>query len=232
MLWDGYPLSSSAVPNKVWIDGDVYFDRSPPGIRYAALHGGTMKTQVTGHRWQVSGKSCAAKTVAVVTFAIWTCAVSFAQQQPLVLKGGKLLTVSRGAIDNGVLVMQGGKISALGVRFVGQNSERCPGHRRHRHDGLTPASSIRKPRLSLHRNLRREHDQRPHRDERRDHAAYARLRCVPCESELIPVTRINGVTNAIVAPDSEDTLPGQDSLFSWPDHLPPTCSWYATLPCR
>jgi imidazolonepropionase-like amidohydrolase len=31
VLWDGYPLSSAAVPNKVWIDGDVYFDRSLPG---------------------------------------------------------------------------------------------------------------------------------------------------------------------------------------------------------
>ena len=32
------------------------------------------------------------------------------------------------------------------------------------------------------------------------------------ESELIPVTRMNGLTNAIVAPDSRDTLPGQDSF--------------------
>jgi imidazolonepropionase-like amidohydrolase len=32
------------------------------------------------------------------------------------------------------------------------------------------------------------------------------------ESELIPVTRINGITNTIVAPDSTDTLPGQDSF--------------------
>jgi len=31
VLWDGYPLSSAAVPNKVFIDGDVYFDRSLPG---------------------------------------------------------------------------------------------------------------------------------------------------------------------------------------------------------
>jgi imidazolonepropionase-like amidohydrolase len=31
VLWDGYPLSSFAVPNKVFIDGDVYFDRSLPG---------------------------------------------------------------------------------------------------------------------------------------------------------------------------------------------------------
>jgi imidazolonepropionase-like amidohydrolase len=33
------------------------------------------------------------------------------------------------------------------------------------------------------------------------------------ETALIPVTRINGVTNAIVAPASGDTLPGQDSFI-------------------
>jgi imidazolonepropionase-like amidohydrolase len=31
VIWDGYPLSSAAVPNKVLIDGDVYFDRALPG---------------------------------------------------------------------------------------------------------------------------------------------------------------------------------------------------------
>ena len=32
VIWDGYPLSSSAVPSKVLIDGGVYFDRSLPGF--------------------------------------------------------------------------------------------------------------------------------------------------------------------------------------------------------
>jgi len=32
VIWDGYPLSSSAVPNKVLIDGDIYFDRALPGF--------------------------------------------------------------------------------------------------------------------------------------------------------------------------------------------------------
>jgi len=32
------------------------------------------------------------------------------------------------------------------------------------------------------------------------------------ESELIPVARFNGITNAVVAPQSGDTLPGQDSF--------------------
>src|SRR5271163_2692604 len=32
VIWDGYPLSSFGVPEKVLIDGDVYFDRSQPGL--------------------------------------------------------------------------------------------------------------------------------------------------------------------------------------------------------
>jgi imidazolonepropionase-like amidohydrolase len=32
VIWDGYPLSSYGVPEKVLIDGDIYFDRSQPGL--------------------------------------------------------------------------------------------------------------------------------------------------------------------------------------------------------
>ncbi len=32
VIWDGYPLSSYGVPEKVLIDGEVYFDRSLPGF--------------------------------------------------------------------------------------------------------------------------------------------------------------------------------------------------------
>jgi imidazolonepropionase-like amidohydrolase len=32
VIWDGYPLSTTGAPEKVWIDGDVYFDRSQPGL--------------------------------------------------------------------------------------------------------------------------------------------------------------------------------------------------------
>src|ERR1044071_6609556 len=31
VIWDGYPPSSYGIPEKVLIDGDVYFDRSLPG---------------------------------------------------------------------------------------------------------------------------------------------------------------------------------------------------------
>ncbi len=32
VLWSGYPLSTYGVPEKVWIDGDMYFDRGLPGL--------------------------------------------------------------------------------------------------------------------------------------------------------------------------------------------------------
>jgi imidazolonepropionase-like amidohydrolase len=32
VIWDGYPLSTYGVPEKVFIDGEVYFDRSLPGL--------------------------------------------------------------------------------------------------------------------------------------------------------------------------------------------------------
>ncbi len=32
VIWDGYPLSSYGAPDKVVIDGEVYFDRSLPGL--------------------------------------------------------------------------------------------------------------------------------------------------------------------------------------------------------
>jgi imidazolonepropionase-like amidohydrolase len=32
VIWNGYPLSTYGVPEKVLIDGDVYFDRSQPGL--------------------------------------------------------------------------------------------------------------------------------------------------------------------------------------------------------
>ncbi len=40
VIWDGYPLSSYGVPEKVFIDGDVYFDRSLPGYGMPYYKGG------------------------------------------------------------------------------------------------------------------------------------------------------------------------------------------------
>ncbi len=60
-----------------------------------------------------------------------------AQQKTLVLKGGKLLTVSHGTIENGVLVMSGGQDHRRRRGRFGHDSERRAGHRRDRDDGVS-----------------------------------------------------------------------------------------------
>ena len=50
----------------------------------------------------------------IISVVLYWGVVASAQHQAVVLKGGKLLTVSHGVVDNGALVMEAGKISALG----------------------------------------------------------------------------------------------------------------------
>jgi imidazolonepropionase-like amidohydrolase len=133
-------------------------------------------------------------------------------QQPTVLKGGKLLTVTHGVIENGVLVMANGKITALGAA----GSVNIPKDARvmdvsgmtvypglidsETYLGLTEISAEK----STNDLIELSDEIMPHM-----HVYDA----FHAESQLIPVARLNGITNAIVAPDSQDTLPGQDSFI-------------------
>jgi imidazolonepropionase-like amidohydrolase len=170
-----------------------------------------MKNQVSGRRCQLSGKSCPAMVVVTVALLLCTGAFSFAQQQPLVLKGGKLLTVSHGVVENGVLVMQGGKISALGSASsvkVPKDAKVIDVSGMTVYPGLIDSeTSLGLTEISAEAMT---NDRIELSDEIMPHMHV--YDAFHAESELIPVTRINGITNAIVAPDSEDTLPGQDSF--------------------
>ena len=134
------------------------------------------------------------------------------QSKPVVLKGGKLLTVSHGTIENGVLVMEGGKIASLGAA----SSVTIPRDARvidvtgmTVYPGLIDSeTSLGLTEISAEPST---NDQVETSDEIMPHMHV--YDAFHAESELIPVTRINGVTNAIVAPDSRDTLPGQDSFI-------------------
>jgi imidazolonepropionase-like amidohydrolase len=135
-----------------------------------------------------------------------------AQAKPVVLKGGTLLTVSHGTIENGVLIMENGKISAIGpaasvkiardARVIDATGMTVyPGFIDSETQlGLTEISAE-----PMTNDLVELSDEiMPHM-----HVYDA----FHAESELIPVTRLNGITNAIVAPESKDTLPGQDSFI-------------------
>ena len=50
----------------------------------------------------------------IIAVAALLCAPAVAQDNPIALKGGKLLTITHGVIENGTVVMQGGKIAAVG----------------------------------------------------------------------------------------------------------------------
>jgi len=134
-----------------------------------------------------------------------------AANETIALKGGKLLTITRGVIENGVLVMHNGRITAIGgagtaipsgakvIDVTGMTV--YPGLiDSETHLGLTEISAE-----------RMTNDQIEMSDEIMPHMHV--YDAFHAETALIPVTRINGITNAIVAPASQDTLPGQDSFI-------------------
>ena len=135
-----------------------------------------------------------------------------AQDKPVVLKGGKLLTVTHGVIENGVIVMQGGKITAVGAA----SSVNVPsGAQVIDVTGMTVYPGL----IDSETNLglteisaeAMTNDLVEMSDEIMPHMHTAEA--FHAESALIPVARMNGITNAVVAPESADTLPGQDSFI-------------------
>ena len=130
----------------------------------------------------------------------------------IALRGGKLLTITHGIVPNGVVVMEGGKITAIGpvgstpipanARVIDVNGMTVyPGLIDSETTlGLTEISAD----ASTNDMVETSDEIMPHM-----HVYDA----FHAESDIIPVTRLNGVTNAIVAPASRDTLPGQDSFI-------------------
>jgi imidazolonepropionase-like amidohydrolase len=140
-----------------------------------------------------------------------TTTSSSTANETIALKGGKLLTITHGVIENGVVVMQNGRITAVGgagtaipsgakvVDVTGMTV--YPGLiDSETHLGLTEISAD-----------RMTNDEIELSDEIMPHMHV--YDAFHAETALIPVTRINGITNAVVAPASGDTLPGQDSFI-------------------
>lgn len=156
-----------------------------------------------------AGKKFAALLALLLAFAT----AAFAQAPPpIALRGGKLLTITHGVIDDGVLVMENGRITAAGpaaqvkipagarvIDVAGMtvypgliDSETQLGLTEISADQMT--NDFLEPSDEIFPNM---------------HVADA----FHAESTLIPITRVNGITNAIVAPGDRDTLPGQDAFI-------------------
>src|SRR5664279_1359775 len=158
------------------------------------------------------GHSCPRPLTLILIFIAVFSTQAVTQDKPVVLKGGKLLTVTHGVIENGVIVMQAGKITAVGAA----TSVNVPSDAKvidatgmtvypglidsETNLGLTEISAE-----NMTNDLVELSDEiMPHM-----HTAEA----FHAESALIPVARMNGITNAVVAPEGAETLPGQDSFI-------------------
>lgn len=126
----------------------------------------------------------------------------------IAIRGGKLLTITHGVIENGVVVMENGKITAVGAAStsIPRGATVIDATGMTVYPGLIDSETN----LGL---VEVEADQMSNdlvepSDEIMPHMHVADA--FHSETQRIPVVRLNGITNAIVAPGTDDSLPGQD----------------------
>jgi imidazolonepropionase-like amidohydrolase len=148
----------------------------------------------------------------VLSILLATAILGTAQDHPVALKGGKLLTITHGTIENGIVVMQGGKISAVGAATsvtIPSDAQVIDATGMTIYPGLIDSeTNLGLTEISAENMT---NDLVELSDEIMPHMHTAEA--FHAESALIPVARMNGITNAVVAPESADTLPGQDSFI-------------------
>ena len=149
----------------------------------------------------------AATLLVLLTVAITTAA---AQDHPIALKGAKLLTITHGTIENGTVVMQNGKITGVGSNAaIPADAQVVDATGMTIYPGLIDSETQLGLTEISAENM--TNDLVEPSDEIMPHMHV--YDAFHAESALIPVARLNGITNAIVAPESLDTLPGQDSFI-------------------
>ncbi len=138
-------------------------------------------------------------------------ALAQAPQGAVALRGGKVMTITHGTIENGVVVMENGKITAVGAAGAVQipkNARVIDAGGMTVYPGLIDSEThLGLSEITLDPAT---NDMVEPSDEITPHMHV--YDAFHAESELIPVARINGITNAIVAPASSNTLPGQSSF--------------------
>lgn len=153
-----------------------------------------------------------AQVTAVVTFlgacAVWA-ADNAAASKTIAITGGRLLTVSHGTIENGVLLIANGKITAVGTAGsvkIPRDAQVVDAKGMTVYPGLIdPESNFGLTEISADSAT---NDLEERSDEIMPHMHVSDA--FHSETELIPVARLNGITNAVVAPASGDSVAGQD----------------------
>jgi imidazolonepropionase-like amidohydrolase len=155
------------------------------------------------------GYSLLVSALAVISLSTAVAQAPAKAVATLAITGGKLLTVSHGVIENGVLLIKDGKISAVGEASkvtVPADATIVDAH------GLTVYPGLIEPDTTLGLTEvgsdENSNDLAERSDEIMPHMHVADA--FHAETELIPVARLNGITNAMVAPGEDDSVAGQD----------------------
>lgn len=127
----------------------------------------------------------------------------------IAITGGKLLTITHGVIEHGVIVLEGGKIVAVGAA----GAVKIPaGATKVDATGMTVYPGLIDS--ETHLGLVEVESDRVNSDlVEASEEIFPQMHVYDAfhaETERIPVDRFNGITNAVVAPEAEDTMPGQD----------------------
>jgi len=152
------------------------------------------------------------RVVLLIAISLFLSNLSPAQPKPVALRGGKLLTVSHGTVENGVVLFENGKITAVGAAGsvqIPKDARIIDATGMTVYPGLIDSETA----LGLTEISAEDmtNDLVEPSDEIMPHMHV--YDAFHAESALIPVTRLNGITNAVVAPASRDTIPGQDSFI-------------------
>ena len=157
--------------------------------------------------WPVQPCTLSKPSVLMTALATMTAA-----DGTIAIVGGKLLTITHGTIENGTVILSGGTIVSVGPAA----SIKVPnGATVIDAKGMTVYPGLFDPETNLGlvevrsdavgRDLAETTDE----IEPEMHVYDA----FHAESARIPVERLNGVSNAVVAPAEADSLPGQDSII-------------------
>ena len=214
VLWDGYPLSTYGVPAQGMDRRGLVLRPSAARPRHAPVPGGTVMLRIALRLSLIAllfvSAAVAQQKAPAAKLAV---APTLDPHKAIAITGGKLLTITHGTIDNGELVIENGKISSVGTAGVGKplpaGAQVIDAKGMTVYPGLIDSEThLGLTEISAERNT---NDLVEPSDEIMPHMHVADA--FHAESALIPVARFNGITNAIVAPDSKDTLPGQDSFI-------------------
>ncbi|MEO0263457.1 MAG: amidohydrolase family protein [candidate division WOR-3 bacterium] len=141
------------------------------------------------------------------------------QQRPIALVGGKIYTITKGIIENGIVIFENGKIKAVGKDIkIPENAEIINIQGKNVYPGLIDANSliglVEISTIKVTQDIREAGEFNPN---------IKPEVAINMESEIIPVTRANGVLISLVVPQG-GIISGSSALieldgWTWEDAL-------------